>query len=274
MMDRRALVMEELGLAPFWVRRELLDKETQAESQARHTENRAPAAQTTGSPRTHALNQVIRAAQKPIPTGEKRETAAPPAPQNDERALAISQMSWDELQEAVRNCTACELCQSRTQTVFGVGNPKAPLVVVGEAPGAEEDRQGEPFVGPAGKLLDNMLAAIGEKRGERVFIANVLKCRPPGNRNPQAQEVEKCAPFLHRQLELIAPRVLYTAGRFAIQTILETDAPVGTLRGRVHSYRNTPTVVSYHPAYLLRNLPDKAKAWRDLILLRAQLPQG
>jgi len=272
MMDRRALVMEELGLAPMWVRRELLLDEDDVT--ASETVATAGAKTTAANPRTHALQQVIKAAQKPIPTGEKAEATPAPTPQNDERAQAISQMNWDELQEAVRNCTACELCQSRTQTVFGVGHPQAPLVVVGEAPGADEDRQGEPFVGVAGKLLDNMLAAIGEKRGERVFIANVLKCRPPGNRNPKPEEVAQCAPFLHRQLELIAPHALLAVGRFAIHTLLETDIPVGALRGKVHRYRNTPVVVTYHPAYLLRNLPDKSRAWRDLLLLRTQLPQS
>ena len=275
MMDRRALVMEELGLAPMWVRRELLLDEEDVAASASETVTAAGSRTTTGAnPRTHALQQVIKAAQKPVSISEKREAEAAPAVKNDERAQAISQMNWDELQEAVRNCTACELCQSRTQTVFGVGHPQAPLVVVGEAPGADEDRQGEPFVGVAGQLLDHMLAAIGEKRGERVFIANVLKCRPPGNRNPQPEEVAQCAPFLHRQLELIAPHALLAAGRFAIQTLLETDTPVGVLRGRVHRYRNTPVVVTYHPAYLLRNLPDKSRAWRDLLLLRTQLPQS
>jgi len=275
MMDRRALVLKELGLAPMWVRRELLTDEDDApiaDATVAPAESRTT--QANSSPRSHALQQVIKAAQKPVPTGEKREAQAAAAPKVDERAQAISQMNWDELQEAVRHCTACELCQSRTQAVFGVGHPQAPLVVVGEAPGADEDRQGEPFVGVAGQLLDQMLAAIGEKRGERVFISNVLKCRPPGNRNPKPEEVAQCAPFLHRQLELIAPRVLFAAGRFAIQTLLETDIPVGALRGKVHRYRNTPVVVTYHPAYLLRNLPDKSRAWRDLLLLRAELARS
>jgi DNA polymerase len=139
---------------------------------------------------------------------------------------------------------------------------------VGEAPGAEEDARGEPFVGQAGKLLDAMLAGIGLKRGEDVYIANVLKCRPPGNRNPEAPEVARCSPFLLRQVELIRPKLVLALGRFACQTLLETDASIGSLRGRMHRYRGVPLIVTYHPAYLLRSLPDKAKAWEDLCFAR------
>ena len=172
---------------------------------------------------------------------------------------------WMELKQAVPACTACGLHKSRTQTVFGVGDEQADWMLIGEAPGAEEDRLGEPFVGQAGRLLDNMLAAIELRRGENVYIANVLKCRPPGNRNPEPEEVEKCSPHLRRQIELVAPKLILAMGRFAAQTLLGTDASIASLRGRLHACAGVPLIVTYHPAYLLRNLPDKAKAWEDLV---------
>jgi DNA polymerase len=155
-----------------------------------------------------------------------------------------------------------------------VGDERARWLLVGEAPGAEEDRLGEPFVGQAGKLLDNMLAAIGLARGKDVYIANVLKCRPPGNRNPEPEEVAKCSPYLERQVELIQPKLILAMGRFAVQTLLNTDATIGSLRGTVHQYHGVPLIVTYHPAYLLRNLPDKAKAWADLRFAKKTLAQG
>jgi uracil-DNA glycosylase family 4 len=178
------------------------------------------------------------------------------------------QPGWIELKQAVPGCTACGLHKTRTQTVFGVGDEGADWMLIGEAPGAEEDRLGEPFVGQAGKLLDNMLAAIGLRRGENVYIANVLKCRPPGNRNPEPEEVARCSPFLERQIELVKPKLVVAMGRFAAQTLLATDASIASLRGRVHAYAGVPLIVTYHPAYLLRNLPDKAKAWADLVFAK------
>jgi len=178
---------------------------------------------------------------------------------------------WIELKKAVPACTACALHKGRTQTVFGVGDEQADWLLVGEAPGAEEDRLGEPFVGQAGRLLDNMLAAIGLSRGENVYIANVLKCRPPGNRNPEPGEVAKCSPHLLKQIELIEPKLIVAMGRFAAQTLLGTDATIASLRGRVHRYAGVPLIVTYHPAYLLRNLPDKSKAWEDLLFARNTL---
>jgi DNA polymerase len=177
-------------------------------------------------------------------------------------------MEWPELKAVVSGCTACGLRAGCKQTVFGVGDETANWLLVGEAPGAEEDRLGEPFVGQAGKLLDNMLAALGLARDRNVYIANVLKCRPPGNRNPEPGEVATCAPYLLRQIELIQPKLILAMGRFAVQTLLNTDATIGSLRGKVHAYHGVPLVVTYHPAYLLRNLPDKAKAWADLVFAR------
>jgi uracil-DNA glycosylase len=201
--------------------------------------------------------------------------AAPGAAATFARAPAdIAVMDWNALMESVAGCRACPLCESRHNTVFGVGDRQPDWLVVGEAPGEQEDLQGEPFVGQAGKLLDNMLRALGVSRSRKVYIANVLKCRPPGNRNPDAEEVARCEPFLRRQVELLQPKIILAMGRFAVQSLLGSTEPIGKLRGRVHDYRGVPVVVTYHPAYLLRNLPDKAKAWADLCLalerLRAQ----
>jgi len=189
-----------------------------------------------------------------------------PAPRIEEPVRA--QGSWIELKQAVPACTACGLHKGRTQTVFGVGDEQADWLLVGEAPGAEEDRLGDPFVGQAGKLLDNMLAAIDLARDDNVYICNVLKCRPPGNRNPEPDEVAKCTPFLLRQIELIEPKLIVAMGRFAAQTLLGTDASIASLRGKVHRYAGRPLIVTYHPAYLLRSLPDKSKAWADLVFAR------
>jgi uracil-DNA glycosylase len=178
---------------------------------------------------------------------------------------------WGVLRERVAGCTACaELCKTRTQTVFGVGNTRAEWLVIGEAPGAEEDRQGEPFVGRAGQLLNAMLLAIGQPR-ETVFIANILKCRPPGNRDPKPEEVSRCLPYLANQIALLKPRIILAVGRIAAQNLLGTDAPLARLRGKLHTFgeAHTPLVITYHPAYLLRTPSDKRKAWEDLKFARA-----
>jgi DNA polymerase len=174
-------------------------------------------------------------------------------------------MDWQALEPAVAACERCELHRGRTQTVFGVGNRRAEFMIVGEAPGAEEDRRGEPFVGRAGKLLDAMLAALGFDRSD-VFIANVLKCRPAENRDPRPEEAAACAPWLDRQIALVQPRVLIAVGKHAAQRLLGTDSPLGRLRGRPHRYGKVPVVVTWHPAYLLRRPEAKADAWRDLVL--------
>jgi DNA polymerase len=182
---------------------------------------------------------------------------------------------WDELRTAVAACTRCRLHESRTQTVFGVGSPAADWMIIGEAPGAEEDRRGEPFVGRAGKLLDSMLAALGLDRST-VFIANILKCRPPENRDPKPEEARACAPYLRRQIELVAPKLILAVGRVAAQCLLETDAPLGRLRGRSHRFGDAgvPVIVTYHPAYLLRRPEAKADAWRDLVAAAAVVRGG
>ena len=178
------------------------------------------------------------------------------------------ELDWIPLKAAVSGCVKCGLHKTRTQTVFGVGDENADWMLIGEAPGAEEDRLGDPFVGQAGKLLDNMLAAIGLSRRTNVYIANVLKCRPPGNRNPTPEEVAQCSPYLLQQIALTKPKLIVAMGRFAAQTLLETGASISSLRGKVHRYAGVPLIVTYHPAYLLRTLEDKAKAWEDLLFAR------
>lgn len=187
-------------------------------------------------------------------------------------AVAAPALNWPELEEAVKACKACDLHCSRTQTVFGVGDQKARLIIIGEAPGFYEDQQGQPFVGRAGQLLNAMLKAIGLERSE-VYIANILKCRPPNNRDPEAQEVEKCTPFLDRQIELIRPQLLLAVGRIAAHYLLKNKAALASLRGKVYHYgqQELPLLVTYHPAYLLRHPEDKANAYQDLTLVRKYL---
>jgi len=174
-------------------------------------------------------------------------------------------MNWDELRDRVTHCTRCELSKSRTNTVFGVGNPNADWLIIGEAPGAEEDRRGEPFVGRAGTLLDEMLRAIGQSR-DSVFIANILKCRPPNNRDPRPEEAAACRQYLERQIELVQPKIVLAVGKIAAQNLLGCSEPVGKMRGRTHDFGGIPLVVTYHPAYLLRSPSQKAKSWSDLCL--------
>jgi DNA polymerase len=203
------------------------------------------------------------------PVAERAPLPPPPAPAvaaTTPGASPIAMLQWDQLAEAVAACRRCRLCEGRHHTVFGVGDAQADWLIVGEAPGEQEDLQGEPFVGQAGKLLDNMLRAVGLDRRRNVYIANVLKCRPPANRNPAPEEVAQCEPFLRRQVELLQPRIILAMGRFAVQSLLGSSEPIGKLRGRTHQYLGVPVIVTYHPAYLLRNLPEKAKAWADLCL--------
>ena len=243
--------LQELGLWPRWVR-----KPTPAPA-TRDDRSPPPPPQATALP----------------PERSDRGAAAsdPPAP---DRVAQIAALDWGGFAAAVDACTACGLCRSRRRSVPGVGDVAARWLFVGEAPGADEDAQGEPFVGQAGRLLDSMLQALGLVRGADVYIANVLKCRPPNNRTPTPAEVAACRPFLDRQIALIAPRIIVALGKSAANTLLESDATIGSLRGRVHAYRGVPLVVTYHPAYLLRTLHDKAKAWEDLVLARRTLQAG
>ncbi len=230
-MTRRESILRELDLAPLWRLRDRPKLSAQAPAGA-----------------------------EPAPAS----TAAP----GEERSRRIAAMGWDELRAAVAACRACRLCEKRKQAVLGVGDAVADWLFVGEGPGAEEDERGEPFVGQAGRLLDAMLAAIGLERGRRVYIANVVKCRPPHNRTPEAEETAACFPFLQRQIELIRPKLIVALGRPAAETLLHAEVKVGAARGRLFDYRGIPLIVTYHPAYLLRNLTDKAKAWEDLCFAR------
>jgi len=254
MSTRREEILRELGLTPVWRLRE-----------------RAPAAATEEPPPAMSAPQrPAQAATKPqsahAPRAAPKAAAASPplADSLDPRAAGIARMEWPQLKEAVAGCTACPLHKARNKTVFGVGDENAEWLFVGEGPGAEEDAKGEPFVGQAGKLLDNMLAAIGLKRGENAYIANVVKCRPPANRNPEPLEAAQCEPYLHRQIALIRPRLIVALGKVAAVNLLRREASIASLRGKVLEYRGTPLIVTYHPAYLLRSLPDKSKAWEDL----------
>jgi len=203
-------------------------------------------------------------------TAPTKPKARPESDTNVSATTAIPvEKALAELARQVSECQRCELFRSRTQTVFGVGNPMADLLIIGEAPGAEEDRQGEPFVGRAGKLLNEMLRAIGLER-QQVYIANILKCRPPNNRDPKPEEAAECSEYLFRQIELIQPKVILVLGRIAAQRLLKTDTALARLRGTLHQHPQTgvPLVVTYHPAYLLRTPSDKRKAWQDLLFLQ------
>ena len=210
------------------------------------------------------------AAREPVVQTPAPVAIAAPASAERLRPAGVADMDWPALQVAVAGCEACGLCKTRRNTVFGVGHVEADWMVIGEAPGENEDLQGEPFVGAAGQLLDNMLRAVGRSRtgegSKGAYIANVLKCRPPANRNPQPQEVAQCEPYLAQQVALVKPKIIVAMGRFAVQSLLRTDEPIGRLRGRVHRYEGVPVIVTYHPAYLLRTPVDKAKAWEDLCL--------
>jgi uracil-DNA glycosylase family 4 len=245
-MAKRDDVLEELGLSPVWKLRA----------------NRARDEGVAEPESARSVPAVARAAD----AGRHVADVSPEA-----RAARIATLEWRDFVADVDACTACPLCRGRRKSVPGVGDPKAEWLFVGEGPGAEEDARGEPFVGQAGKLLDNMLAALGLARGANVYIANVVKCRPPGNRTPEPAETDACRPYLDRQVALLRPRLIVALGKSAATTLLDVDATIGSLRGRVHDYGGVPLIVTYHPAYLLRNLPDKSKAWEDLLLARRTL---
>ncbi len=217
----------------------------------------------------------LRKSPSPAEDPGERKPAAPVSTDPLDRDGTIARMDWAELEETVAQCQACALGETRTQTVFGTGSPEAKLMILGEAPGAEEDLKGEPFVGRAGQLLDQMLRAMGLAR-QQVYIANVLKCRPPNNRTPHVQEIDACLPFLARQIELIQPKLLLALGRVAAHTMLETTEAVGRLRGRWHRWgpRGIPLLVTYHPAYLLRSPVQKGRAWEDLQRVMRKLQEA
>jgi len=242
-MTRRDLVLRELGLVQWRPR-----------AAAAAVPQPARAAEEVGGARARAAAS---------------GAAAAMLPDDSARAHAIAAMDWAQLRAAVQACSACALHARRKQGVLGVGDERADWLFVGEGPGAEEDERGEPFVGQAGRLLDAMLASIGLRRGQDVYIANVVKCRPPGNRTPEPGEAARCEPFLLRQIALLQPRLVIALGKTAALSLLRIDASIASLRGRVHDLRGTPLLVTYHPAYLLRTPADKAKTWEDLCTARA-----
>jgi uracil-DNA glycosylase family 4 len=262
-MSRRSVFLDEIGLGPLWLRR---DGDTGPTGAELIEADMAPAPEIPAVP-------MASLAQDNAAVSAWAEAEPISAPQAAVQAgISTAEMDWVQLQKAVAGCTACGLCQGRKNTVFGVGDSKAKWLFIGEGPGRNEDIQGEPFVGPAGKLLDNILLAMGLKRGENAYIANIVKCRPTDgtgrDRPPAADEVAACLPYLQRQIELIQPTVLVALGKTAALSLLGLDpaTPVSKLRGSVHRYADRPLVVTYHPAYLLRQLGDKGKVWSDLCL--------
>lgn len=223
--------------------------------------------------RAAAAGPVLEEAAAPAAVELLRENVPASAPETVAVAPAVP-ATWNELATAVAACRQCRLCEARKQAVLGVGDIHADWLFVGEGPGAEEDQRGEPFVGQAGKLLDSMLAAIGLKRGENVYIANAVKCRPPENRTPTPEETAACKPYLERQIELIKPKLIVALGRPAAQTLLQAEVKIAAARGKLHDYRGSSLIVTYHPAYLLRTLQDKARAWEDLCFMRRTMQAG
>jgi uracil-DNA glycosylase len=272
-MSRRKLILEEVGIAPLWRLREPAGADAPSISAASAAEagNAAAEMRATEPARPESGSE----AHAGLQSAAKKRAAPTQPPAEDgearERRQQIMQMDWTALKASVAQCVACPLHRTRTQTVFGVGDANADWLFVGEGPGAEEDAKGEPFVGQAGRLLDSMLAAIDLKRGEGVYIANVVKCRPPSNRNPEEREMACCEPYLSRQIELIQPKLVVALGRVSANHLLQTDASIASLRGRIHQFQGTPLIVTYHPAYLLRSLQEKAKAWVDLCFARETL---
>lgn len=257
-MDDR--ILRELELLPV---ARLYGLATRTEAATAPAAAVAPPPASTPAARSGAAAPVVRPG--PVPAEAARR--APPAPAAPPPE-GVDAMDWDALRAAVRECRRCALCEQRKQAVFGVGNASAPWLFVGEGPGADEDEKGEPFVGQAGKLLDSMLAAAKLARGREVYIANVVKCRPPGNRVPAPEEASACAAWLDRQIDLIRPRIIVALGKTAAIRLTGNESSLASLRGKAHAYRGIPLVITYHPAYLLRNLPDKAKAWEDLLFAK------
>jgi uracil-DNA glycosylase len=252
-MDRREAILRELNVYPLWKRR----------GQPAPIEAVVPnATSRLGGGEADTQQSAMGIVEPVLSEVEGLNPSYVSSPSDGGQEIA--NLDWPQLKEVVHDCTACRLRAGCTQTVFGVGDGKADWLFVGEGPGADEDALGEPFVGQAGKLLDSMLAAIKLKRGKNVYIANIVKCRPPDNRNPAADEIAQCLPYLERQIALIQPRLIVALGKTAATALLGKDATIGSLRGTLHDYHGIPLIVTYHPAYLLRSPTEKAKAWQDL----------
>ncbi|MBL0284252.1 MAG: uracil-DNA glycosylase [Zoogloea sp.] len=273
MTSRRDGILREMGLAPLWRLRGAAEIEEAPVVEPAPPE---PVVRAPAMPPSE-MQAVDEATVKPLarfaPPVAGLSSGPPieaPATHRDVPG-DIASLGWDELDARIRACDACELCQRRKQAVPGVGDRQADWLFVGEGPGAEEDARGEPFVGQAGRLLDNMLASIDLKRGEDVFIGNAVKCRPPNNRTPEVSELAACFPYLQRQIGLIQPRLIVALGRPAAQALLNQEVKIGAMRGKLFEYNGIPVIITYHPAYLLRNQADKAKAWEDLCFARATM---
>lgn len=247
----REQMLVEMGITPLWVLRDAVPEST------------ASALQPVAPPPTKVA--------APAPVEQRAPDSVPVANIPLQSAGPVDTLDWPELARHVADCRACPLCEQRKQAVLGVGDLHPEWLFVGEGPGAEEDAKGEPFVGQAGKLLDAMLASLDIARGNRAYIANAVKCRPPGNRTPEAAEMAACRPYLERQIALLKPKIIVLLGKAAVHSVLHDDKSLASLRGQRFEYAGIPVVVTYHPAYLLRNLPDKAKAWEDLLFARRTL---
>jgi uracil-DNA glycosylase len=246
----REQMLVEMGISPIWVRRDTVpvaDGKPSAASAGESVDEQSATAAAVVTPSV---------------------AVSPPS------VVVPEGGDWPALAAEVAACRACPLCEQRKQAVLGVGDVQPDWLFIGEGPGADEDARGEPFVGQAGKLLDNMLAALDISRGNKVYIGNAVKCRPPGNRTPEAGEIATCRPYLERQIALLKPKIIVLLGKVAVLSLLQEDKALGALRGQRFTYAGIPVVVTYHPAYLLRNLPDKAKAWEDLLFARRVLLQG
>ncbi|MDR0716328.1 MAG: uracil-DNA glycosylase [Azoarcus sp.] len=270
MKPQRAAILREMGLAPLWRLRVAGEDASSGDVPAPPPveEARQPI------PGARAAGRKEAAAPTPDAPPVAGPPEPPPRPSLGERIQRIATLDWPELEESIRACRACALCERRTQAVPGVGDRGGRWMFVGEGPGAEEDRRGEPFVGQAGRLLDHMLAALGLERGADVYIANAVKCRPPHNRTPEAAEIGACLPFLDRQIALIQPRLLVALGRPAAQALIGREISIAAARGKRFERGGVAVTVTYHPAYLLRNPLDKGKAWEDLCFARALMSSG
>lgn len=279
MSGSRESILREMGLGPIWRLRSVPEDITRGVADkapgdavkairevAEHSATQAPVARP--QPEASVRRPAARPRAEPAPSAP---TSMSPPVTARERPL-VQGLEWTELEQAIRDCTACGLCERRNLAVPGVGDRRPTWLLVGEGPGAEEDIKGEPFVGQAGRLLDAMLASIGISRDEGIFITNAIKCRPPGNRTPATEELAACFPFLERQIGLLQPRLIIALGRPAAQVLLNREIRISAVRGEIHDYKGIPLIVTYHPAYLLRNQGEKAKAWADLCLARRLVP--
>ena len=270
----REQMLVEMGISPLWVQREPGSQLNVAGGKPAPVESAVaekPAVLASQPPVAIPREASVRPMSSAAPKNELLPALSAEPNRIPDLDAAVNPENWQELARQVAACKACSLCEQRKQAVLGVGDLNPDWLFIGEGPGAEEDTQGEPFVGQAGKLLDNMLAALGISRGNKVYIGNAVKCRPPGNRTPETAEIASCRPYLERQIAMLKPKIIVLLGKVAVQSLLHEDKTLASMRGSRFEYAGIPVVVTYHPAYLLRNLPDKAKAWEDLVFARRLL---